>query len=160
MATSVHGKIVAAAITTIQGLNLTGIASANVVELLSDQTLANLSFPSVVVAKNGTEQMTGGTNLSDDIAYPVVVFVMDRQAPEDVSKSDTWTLWRELIRNAFISQRLSGVTSSDGKELVNFCAWEPGAILDPSALKAAEYQHMKGIETFRFRTRELRGANH
>jgi hypothetical protein len=150
--TAVHEDIIQAAKTVCLALHLPQI-DQNVYDQDS-YAKALIQYPCLLLMGNGTEQVLGGTNLSDDIGYPVAVFFFDRRAPEDGSNKRVWKQWRQAVRNAFIMQRLAGV------DLVYKTLWEPGAIIDPAAMKAVEYQAMVGSMTLRFVTRELRGANH
>lgn len=97
--------------TTIQGLNLTGIADDNVVvQLVADweggagATVPGL--PAVLIAPMGAETVSVATNISDDISYPIGVIIMSAENRDQSTHRDRNLQWRESIRLAFSQQRL------------------------------------------------------
>lgn len=118
MASSRQKTIEEAVVTVIQGLSLTGVMSVNVQRLVSSQDVAieGVQFPAIRVAMTGRETMdpSAGTNQSDELVYPVAVYMLDVANQDQQAKSggDTWLYWRELIAKAFHNKRLSAVSTS------------------------------------------------
>ena len=153
-AVSTHEQIIQAVVQVIQALELVEIGE-NVIGGSNPGALLKQvnGFPCVLVCKTGQETNDGGTNLSDDISYPVVVMIFSRRPPEDTSDDDNWSLWRQVIRKAFISQRLSGVSS------VYVCRYDGGEVINPDAMEAMQWARLVGTLAFRFICRELRNTN-
>jgi len=115
---STYKDILDAVQSTIQGLDLTGVADANVVigkVPVADKNQGDLfsSLPAVLVAPFGTKQSppNAGTNASDDITYPVLVATLEASNQSQTSNLDRGLQWHEDIMDAFISKRLSGVAT-------------------------------------------------
>jgi len=139
----------------IEGLNLTSLPSATPLPVIN-QRLVDFQqldvYPCVVVMAAGQETAESGTTGKDDIGYPVGIALLDRTPGEDVTLADTWTLWRQEIRNKFINQRQ--LNALNGFPSVYTCRWEPGQILE---IKPLQYQKCVGSMILRFMSRETRG---
>jgi hypothetical protein len=104
----------------IQALALPGIPSANVligtvpgVEIIR---MANDStrYPCVMIAPYGAETITTASNLRDDVGYPILVAACDslrndieQAGDKQTDRLDTRLFWRQSIRTALSSQRLT-----------------------------------------------------
>lgn len=152
-AVSTHEQIIQAAVQRIQGLNLKRIGDNVKGGMFIKGLSQTSSFPIVLVMKNGNEMVEGGTNLSDDIRYPVVVMILDRIAPEDQTDDDDWTLWRQVIRKAFIMQRLAGVPTVYKTEYAG------GEVVNVDAMASVDWMKLIGTLAFGFVCRELRNTN-
>jgi hypothetical protein len=107
-------------------------------------------LPCVVVSEVGLgETLPGGTNVRDDVGYPVVVSIIDRCAPDYTTPMPTYRLWRERIHRGLRRQRLPGVQD------VYDIQPQPGPISDWP--KSEDYQYFVSALTFRFIAREPRG---
>lgn len=117
--TAVIEQVLVAVRTTIQGLSLTGIDSANIVDMLlgDDQGGSGPNvggYPCIICCYNpaGGETIdpTAGTNVSDDIEYPVqVIIIATENRDQTTNRTRNWT-WRDSIITVFHQKRLSGVT--------------------------------------------------
>jgi hypothetical protein len=115
---SVHGACAEAVQTVIQGLGLSGVTSANVVirkfQHLKASDAAKLKTsaePTVAISTHLPVSQAAASNLRDDIVYPVTVGLFAPANADLESNQARMLLWRQLIRKAFINQRLSGVDS-------------------------------------------------
>jgi hypothetical protein len=149
-ATSIHEKILDAALARIVALNLTGIGSRVYVYEMALDGESVVELPCVMLSLEGqAEQVLGGTNGQDDIGYPVVCLILDVQGMrDDAALRDKRRLWRQQIRRAFISQRLAGVTE------VMVCNVTPQLIVDPQVPK---YEFIVSAMLLTFVAREPRG---
>jgi len=146
---SVHYDCAVAAHAAIQGLSLTGLASASVylqkVPLLSNEK----AMPACTVSTYLPETMANrGTNVRDDVGYPVTVKFFYRNEQGLTSNHARITKWREAVAKAFRNQRLAGVSSVATCEVQPMLAFGPGGFssgYDDSGL------------TLRFLSREVRG---
>lgn len=131
MSDSLQVRIETAIVSGIQGLALEGLEDENVQRQLVplDRDLVLTALPAVRVSPLGREAYDGGTNVSDDIAYPVQVLLIARanQDLASASSGDDWLFWREQMSRAFHHQRLSGVAE------VYDCRVEPHDIVVPTA---------------------------
>lgn len=118
--TSRQKLIEEAVLTRIQGLSLTGMPGGNVVTMIDAKlrdavTGAKGELPRIVVTHSeGTETIdpNAGTNASDDIGYPVRVYILAAANQDEQSNSDRWLGWRQSIVGAFHNKRLT-VTGLD-----------------------------------------------
>ncbi len=91
----------------IVSLNLSGIDSAHVIlqKVPSDRDgdLPATKFPCVIVAPFGPEILNAadGTNLRDDIIYPVIVAILAADNGDQSANFNTYLTWREQIRHSF-----------------------------------------------------------
>lgn len=119
MADSILGKILEAAVTAAQGLDLAGVNDASIKQLaaLTGGTLDKdlPSRPCVIFAPFGPEDIPddGGTNKSDDITYRVACAIIDAaNQKHDAENLDDRYLWRELLIDHFIHNRVSVTLSN------------------------------------------------
>lgn len=89
-------------------------------------------YPAVIVSPLGTEQLPGGTNVRDDIGYPVLVSILAKNN-QDLSETNLnkFLLWRELIAKAFRGDQQL-VTGGDWN--AHRTKVEPGPVISPSAV--------------------------
>lgn len=149
---SVHYQCALATQTAIRNLALTGVDSDDVVvqKLPWDQKNTG-TYPKIVIATAGTESMArgAGTNIRDDVGYPVIVSIFDRDEETLTSNHSRNLLWRQSIARAMRNQSVSGVTE------VFDCILEPGAIVDPGWFNQNTYH---STFVLRFLSREVRGT--
>jgi hypothetical protein len=104
--------------TEVVGLQLAGLADANVVVQKApsnlEKDLPEGKYPCVVIAPFGAEGVTAGSNLRDDVAYPVLIaIVADERSEialpqsEQLERFELYLKWRERIRKNFSNQRLT-----------------------------------------------------
>ncbi len=93
--------------------------------------------------------IAAGTNLRDDIAYPVVVSIIDRCDPTFTAPLPTYRLWRERIFRALRYQRLAGLPE------VYTVVPLPGSMADWP--KADAYHYFVSELEFEAVSRESRG---
>lgn len=110
-----------------------------------------IAFPAIVIAPATSEltPSTAGTNERDDIGYPVLVGIVDADEQTLTDNHNRNLLWRQQIRQAFINQRLPGVTE------VNECKIEPRDITKFSDWVSGKYV---SLFVLRFTSRETRGV--
>ncbi len=68
----------------------------------------NIDLPCVVVSYAGTEYEVGGTNVHDDMAFPLLVGLYTVQPSEDPPGMEL-TYFRQVMRLLFNNKRLAGV---------------------------------------------------
>jgi len=138
MADSVHGKLLAAAVTALQGASaLSAIDDANIVQQTAPTDKSPLpALPGIILVPWGAERIDSGplrpANYSEVIGYPILICYLaaGNQTHSD-SGLDANLLIREEIIDLFIHARLSitatGVTVCDQTiepiEVVNTAAW-------------------------------------
>lgn len=127
--------------TAIQALALTGVSSTNVLiqkiprDSSSDVPAAS-QMPLILISPVGAESIdpTGGTNIRDQVVYPIQVLMLDRDDQSQTSNYDRYLLWRETIRQRFTNCRLSGVSEVvrvrvEASDILNPPAWTKGYFL-------------------------------
>lgn len=95
----------------IQGLSLLDIPNANIiVQKKADEK--KVSLPAILISTGGPETMvpTAGTNVRDDIGYPVFVGIVAADNQDQTKDRAKYLKWREQIARAFRNQHLPGVT--------------------------------------------------
>lgn len=109
-------------------------------------------YPAVIVSPLGTEQLPGGTNVRDDVGYPVLVSVLAANN-QDLTENNLnkFLLWRELIAKAFRGDQQL-VTGGDWN--AHKTKIEPGPVISPSAVWNNLYQCSL---TIRCEARQTRG---
>lgn len=154
---SVHYQCLLAAQARIQGLSLSGIASASIRVQKVPVASADLwgatktyAFPGIILSPLGTERMNpmAGTNVRDDVGYPVVVSIFDADNQSVTANHNKYLLWRQKIARAFRNQRLPGVSE------IIYATVETGPILDPAQWMQNRFH---SAMTLRFTSREIRG---
>lgn len=91
---------------------------------------ADVPLPSVLVSPHGPEHMNRlqGTNRRDDVEYPVLVSIVDRDNQDPAAgRLDQYLNWREQIARAFRHQTLAAVPEIIG------CWVEPSTIVQPES---------------------------
>ncbi len=99
---------------------------ANIVRKKIRGVLRTEALPVLMIAPGGSETEERGTNVRDDIVYPVAIDIMDQDPTEFQLNLPTYLRWREMIARAFRWQRLGGVP-----EIWN-CRARYGEIVKPS----------------------------
>lgn len=109
----------------------------------------NVRMPAVILTPAEPEQVrVTGTNAKDDIAYPVVVQIVDRNSQDYTAKLSPYLLWRQNAMRYFRNQRLAGVSEVYNVEV------SPEVIFDPMM---PAYQYMVSAFVLRCIAREQRG---
>ncbi len=147
---STYGLILDQVVTVIRGLDLSGVVDANVVR----RNVATLrpgdmpGDPCVLVSPNGrvSAPVSEGTNLRDDIYYPVLVLFC-KASDQSQDADDQYLTWLERVRKAFNNKALSAVPCVftcliDPRDTYNVDAWLKNLTM--------------GAIVFRFKSRELR----
>jgi hypothetical protein len=121
----------------VQALDLPGIPLGNVVlcqvPAVEIARMNSQQLPAVVIAPFGAETVAPQSNLKDDVVYPVLVAIVTstKIVGENVNEKqladfDQRLTWRQTIRQAFSSQRLT-------QSLVHQISVQPLQIIDPTA---------------------------
>lgn len=111
--TSVLFDILAAVQSRIQGLELPGLSGGNVVvqKVAGNHTpdLPANALPCVLISPHSAESSDpmAGTNLRDDIVYPIRVTIVASDAGDQQSGFRQYVGWREAVRRLFHNQRLT-----------------------------------------------------
>jgi hypothetical protein len=147
---SIHYRCLLAVQARIQGLLLEGIAAENVVLQKLPFLETNASLPRILLSHLGKEDVSSepGTNLRDDIGYPVVVSIIAADNLDQQQNASQYLLWRERISQAFRHQRLAEVPE------VWTCRIEPRQVTTSDAFSHNVYHSSL---TLRFFSRESRG---
>ncbi len=95
----------------IQGLSLLDIPNANIVIHKAAEE-SKVPKPAVIISPAGPETMvpTAGTNVRDDVGYPVFVGIVAADNRDQTTDRAKYLKWREQIARAFRNQHLPGVT--------------------------------------------------
>lgn len=145
---AVRTRVVSAVADRLKLLGLAQIPAANVLVRNSADDPAQC-WPAAVVLRDATpDQYAGGTNVRDDLGYPVQVLLQDRSDVGTNAPAAKWDLWRETCERAFRNQRLTGVAE------VYTCTIEPAVAVDPLP---RIYQAVVSAFTIRAMAREVRG---
>lgn len=148
-------RCIAAVVSRLQLLTLSGIPTASIVAITDIAGLNPASvpnYPCVLVGREPTpHRISGVLNDRDDIGYPIQVLNCDSDSLGSQSDVARWDKWREQEERAFRYQRLPGVAES---QLA--CEIEPLKILDP-AFKPPIYDKVVSGFTIRANCREVRG---
>lgn len=148
---SVYTSILNAVQSEIQSLSLHGIDPANIVvgKVPSDRQGSLTSLPGVLIAPWGTSSIVGGSNLRDDIAYPVLIALLQASNTSQTENRDRALLWSETISRTFRNQRLAGVSS------VNICRLTSDTKFDAQQFFTANLD--VNVVILQFENRETRG---
>lgn len=146
-------RCIAAVVSRLQLLTLSGISSSNIVSIADiTNTAGVVNSPCVLVAREPVpHQYKGGVNDRDDIGYPIQVLFCESDCLGSQSDVARWDKWREQAERSFRNQRLPGVTESQLASDI-----EPLKILDP-AFRPPIYDKVVSGFTIRVNTREVRG---
>lgn len=147
---SVHYRCLAAYQARIQGLNLTDMPSSSIVIRWLPRKEEGLgdTLPLITLSPVGREGQPGILNNRDDIEYPVLMAIIDKNNRDLVLNIPRNTLWRQQIFRAFRHQRLAGVPEIITTDV------QPNYIVDPSLI-ASNYFYSTIL--FQPRSREVRG---
>ena len=122
--------------TEIQGLNLTDIANdhVHIQKVASTRNFQSTDFPAVLIAPGNPKlNPQAGTNLRDQIEYPIGVFMVDNDGQNQTVNRNKYLEWYEAIVQKFRTPRLTGVDS-----IVNSFV-SPGAVVDQDWFQVGEY---------------------
>ncbi len=150
---SIEKRCMDAVVTRLRLLNFVGDTAndnpgANIFEKFWPDESTTL-FPCIFVTFEGEREIEkGGTNVRDDILYPVRVSLYDLKPASWDRPLNKFTLWRQQIYRAFREQRLPGVPE------VYTCKPETQLICDP---KLPYYSHFITGLLLRFIARDIRG---
>lgn len=110
-------------------------------------------YPVIMVSPMGTEQLRGGTNVRDDVGYPVMISVLAKNN-QDLTETNLnkYLLWRERISAAFRGDQQ--LQLQPGGIQVHKTNVEPGPVLSPTAVWNNQYQCSL---TVRCEARQARG---
>lgn len=133
-----HYRMIEGVRIRVGSIGLAGIDSANIVsqhtpsDIQFNQAFSSTpvkSMPGVLIAPFANETMnpTAGTNYRDEIGFPIVVTLFDRQERIETTNLNRNLLWRHQVAAAFRNQRLPGVP-----EVENMIV-EPGQIVMPES---------------------------
>lgn len=133
-AQSVHWRCLNAVVNSVRAMQLAGLQASSVM-LLKVPTavslgVAEVPLPSVLVSPYGPEHMNRlqGTNVRDDVEYPVLVSIVDRDNQDPAANNLAQYLdWRQAIARAFRNQSLPAVPEVIG------CWVEPNAVVQPES---------------------------
>jgi hypothetical protein len=127
-AQSLYGDLLASVQTTLISLGLAGIAS-NVLLKKFVWFRDGVTYPAAFVCPYNEQWPNQGTNASDDTGYGIsIALVRATNRNNDLAQDDQLLVWREIVRKAFRSQRISGVSTAHFNTLV-----EPGPVFDPAS---------------------------
>lgn len=147
MPTAIFTNILAAVQSTIIGLSLDEIDSADI-HIRKQPWHRDLALPGVLITPLEEVLPTaGGTNARNDIGYGVRVSLVQAGNQSPTANLDRLLSWREQIVRAFHARRLAGVAASV------VCRIEPGPVVEPAA---AERQYDVSALVIRCFTREAR----
>lgn len=131
-ATAIFEQIIVAVIAKLQAaadagsfgdLDNTRIQRINVINDLWTERLS-CGLPCIIVTPGSLESLSGETNASTDIIYPVYIAVYDAKQDIEESNDSEYFHWREHIRQLFHDKHLVGLDRSVKGE------WQPLQILD------------------------------
>ena len=135
---SVLDAVLVAVKSQIEDLALTGIVDASIYiqKVPTTRDFTSSDFPAVIISPIGSPKLNtqGGTNLRDEIEYPIGIFIVDNDNQNQTSDRDQYFLWNERITKSFRTPRLTGVTS-----IVNSFV-SPGVSVHPDWIKTGQYQ--------------------
>jgi hypothetical protein len=108
-----------------------------------------IEYPCIILSNEGVaESLVGGTNARDDVGYPVVVWMLDRNNSSYSERDGLYTLWRQQLIRAVRNWRAVGVSEIMTVQV------EPQPIYDP---KLPAYELVVSGFVARGLARELRG---
>lgn len=149
---SVHKRCLFAIRDRIRGLDLRGIATANIEVCWHPADWKSVvQLPGAIVCPVGKEGQPGVMSGTDDIEYPCLVVLLNR--PEGPTKKlNEWTLWRQKGFRALRQQRPAGVP-----EIINVTV-EPANVFDLAKwVPVGDEKLWWSALTAKCRSREVRG---
>lgn len=143
-------QIKAAVNVVIQGLDLPGIASENIVvgKVVRDRADLLPKLPGIFIGNYGNKAPIGGTQRRDDIPYHVLVAALQASNNDQTVNADRITYWLETIGSAFRERDLADVST------VYICHVKSDVNFDP-ALFAKQVD--ASVLILEFISRETRG---
>ena len=159
---AVHQQIVDATLERLQGMTFTdarlpaGRLTADRIIHQASLDTANIGMPAIIVLvpRQGTQE-DRGTNETDDIRYPVMIFVIEREARQSTEPLPRLLKWKEQIARAFRWSRLTGVTSGE----VYKCQVSDDHVINPERWSSdPAYAHVDSALMLWFTSREPRGV--
>ena len=126
----------------IQALKLPGLAPANVLiqKVISTKVVdmalpEGQRFPCILIGPWGRETFPAGSNVRDDVGYPIAVAIIASEVQEkelardkQLENFDQYLGWRETLRRAFIGQRLTSTLGQritiEPLDITDRAAWE------------------------------------
>lgn len=145
---SVAYRVLLAVQAQIQTLDLPGLAPSQVyVRMTPDPKI--VTYPAIFITPEDRETYLAGTNFRDDVGYPALIWIANRNDKDYAAKLPMYELWRERIQRYFRRQPLRGVPEIydckvETREIVKF--------LPP------QYQYLVSTFVLRFTSREVRGV--
>jgi len=131
---SVHWRCLSAVCGQVRNLQLDGLPTASVLLMKIPAAVsfgtADVPLPGVLISPYGPEHMNRlqGTNQKDDVEYPVLISIVDRDNQDPTATGlGRYLNWRERIARTFRNQRLSEVPEIIG------CWIEPSTIVQPES---------------------------
>jgi hypothetical protein len=151
---STHYQILEAVQSRIIAVNLDEVGANVLIRKIPSERGnddSTYSYPVVMVSPMGTEQLRGGTNLRDDVGYPVLVSILARNN-QDLTETNLnkFLLWRERLSAAFRGDQQLQLTSLQ----VHKTSVEAGPVLSPTAVWNNQFQCSL---TIRSEARQTRG---
>lgn len=123
--------------TEVRALNLTDIVDSHIhlQKVPTTRDFQSADFPAILIAPMGAPKLNpqAGTNLRDQIEYPVGVFMVDNDNQNQTINRDKYLTWYETIAKKFRTPRLTSVDS-----VVNSYV-APGAVVDQDWFQVGEY---------------------
>lgn len=151
-AASLHYRCMTSAQSIVNMLTLTGLSTVVLRRFPWVRAEEEANKPMVIIAHPGSETMrpNEGTNQRDDVGYPVLVAVYDRDAQANDSDLDKYLLWRQQLARSFRHNTELPALPEITRTIV-----EPGRIVEP-----AEYVNgvLYSPLLVRFISREPRGV--
>ena len=159
MANAILFDILEAVRTDIQALSLAGLAAANIIiHKVPSTAVAGLPaerFPCIIIAPWGREVVRAGSNVRDDITYPVVVCIVaseknEIEQPQDAQRQnfEMYLKWRETIRKSFSNLRLTStlchLITVAPLEIVDRQAWEQKGLFASGLILNCTQRESKG----------------
>lgn len=137
-ALSLHMQLMECIQAVIVSLDLVGIPNGGVLiqKRLSDQEKYLLASPNnypviLIAPETETINPNGGTNVEDDIGYPVVIAILDDDNQDQELNFDRDLLWREEIIRNLHNHRAAGIVA------IRRLIVTPGPIIDPATWSKA-----------------------
>lgn len=148
----VHHRCLESCAIVVRSLGLPSITADDVLKKWWPRYVKNAdpALPIVCVSPVGAEDYPGIMTNRDDVAYPVLVSVIDALNNDSVANMQRDLLWRQKISRAFRFQRLPGVVEIINTQIM------PDQILN---LGAYEIGYLLSAVLFRFVSREVRGLS-
>lgn len=131
---SVHWRCLQAMSNLVRNLKLNGLQPQSVLVMKVSAAVSlgavDVPLPAVLISPYGPEHMNRlqGTNRRDDVEYPVLVSIVDRDNQNAAAgRLGRYLSWRQQIARAVRSRQLAGVPEVIG------CWVEPNAVVQPDS---------------------------